>query len=75
MDAQAGRGANLRHPFDAANKRTALAVGSLFLQRNGISLNPHPEEAKAHVLAIREGRATAAATPAWIQEWTETTNP
>lgn len=60
---------NRRHPFDAANKRTALAVGTLFLERNGLVFVPPPGEAKAHMLAIREGRATRDDTRVWIQRW------
>ena len=46
------------HPFVDGNKRTGAYAGLFFLEINGASLTPVPQELGDLVLAVAEGNAT-----------------
>jgi death-on-curing protein len=56
------------HPFVDGNKRTGAYAGLFFLEVNGLSLTPVPQEFGDLVLAVAEGSATKEQVAAFFRD-------
>ena len=56
------------HPFVDGNKRTGAYAGLFFLEINGASLTPVPQELGDLVLAVAEGNATKEQVAAFFRD-------
>jgi death-on-curing protein len=55
------------HPFVDGNKRVALVLMDVFLQRNGYQLTATEEEAYVFLMALADGRLTKKQLAAWLK--------
>lgn len=60
------------HPFNDGNKRVALAVMLLFLERNGQTLDAPAPEMLATVLSLAAGELTESKLATWIRSHLKT---
>ncbi len=58
------------HPFVDGNKRSALMVSFVFLERNGFTMMASEEEAYRTFLALAAGEITEEALAAWFVTYT-----
>lgn len=56
------------HPFVDGNKRVALVVLDIFLQKNGWELTAIEEEAYVKMMDLADGRLSKAHLPKWLKE-------
>ncbi len=56
------------HPFVDGNKRVALVVLDIFLQKNGWELTAIEEEAYVKMMDLADGRLSKARLPKWLKE-------
>ncbi len=56
------------HPFVDGNKRVALVVMDIFLQKNGWEITAAEEEAYATMMELADGRLSKAQLSKWIKE-------
>ncbi len=56
------------HPFVDGNKRTALAIGAIFLEINGVSLNSSEAETVIIFEQLAAGRISEAELSLWFEK-------
>ncbi len=55
------------HPFSDGNKRLALTVAGVFLERNGFRLGAEERDAVSAMLALASGKLGAAGLARWLR--------
>jgi len=63
-----GFGLAKNHPFDDANKRTALIAMRLFLQLNGYDLAASPEDKYITIIRVAASQISEYELADWIRE-------
>lgn len=58
------------HPFEDGNKRTALVLTLLFLERNGLELEASDDDLFRFVLALAAGERSVEEADAWLRSHT-----